>query len=201
MDVLCLDLEGVLIPEIWVGVAERTGIEPLRKTTRDIPVYDELMQLRLDLLTQHRIDFATIQSVIGTLDPLPGAPEFLAWARERFQVAIISDTFYEFANPLMPKLGSPLLLCHRLEVTDGRVSGYRMRQSDPKRQSVKAFKSLRYRVFAAGDSYNDIPMLEEADSAFFYRCPATVAARYPQFPRAENYDELRSLLSEAAATA
>ena len=200
MDVLCLDLEGVLIPEIWVGVAERTGIEALRKTTRDIPVYDELMRLRLELLAQHRIDFATIQSVIGTLHPLPGAAEFLAWARDNFQVAIISDTFYEFANPLMAKLGSPLLLCHRLEVTDGRISGYRIRQPDPKRQSVKAFKSLRYRVFAAGDSYNDIPMLEEADGAFFYRCPAAVAAQYPQFSRADNYAELQALLSEAAAT-
>lgn len=200
MDVLCLDLEGVLIPEIWIGVAERTGIDALRKTTRDIPVYDELMQLRLGLLEQHRIDFATIASVIGTLEPLPGAGDFLNWARARFQVAIISDTFYEFARPLIAQLGSPMLLCHRLEVTDGFVTGYRIRQPDPKRHSVRAFQSLRYRVFAAGDSYNDIPMLEEADAGFFYRCPAAVAQQFPQFPRAENYGELQSLLSGAAAT-
>jgi phosphoserine/homoserine phosphotransferase len=201
MDVLCLDLEGVLIPEIWIGVAERTGIEALRKTTRDIPVYDDLMRLRLGLLAQHQIDFATIQSVIGSMEPLPGAADFLGWARSRFQVAIISDTFYEFATPLMVQLGSPLLLCHRLDVVDGRITGYRIRQPDPKRQSVKAFQSLRYRVLAAGDSYNDIPMLEEADDGFFFRCPSTVAKQFPQFPRAENYDELQLLLAEAASTA
>jgi phosphoserine/homoserine phosphotransferase len=201
MDVLCLDLEGVLIPEIWVGVAERTGIEELRKTTRDIPVYDELMRMRLGILDRHGIDFATIQSVIGTLRPLPGAAGFLEWARTRFQVAIISDTFYEFAQPLMAQLHWPLLLCHRLEVVNGRIAGYRIRQPDPKRQSVKAFQSLQYTVFAVGDSYNDVPMLEQADRSFFYRCPPAIAKQYPQFPLAGTYQALQDLLSAGAAVA
>ena len=201
MDVLCLDLEGVLIPEIWVGVAERTGIESLRKTTRDIPVYDDLMRLRLGILDEHRIDLATIRSVIDTLEPLPGAVQFLEWARSQFQVAIVSDTFYEFAQPMMAKLGWPLLLCHRLEVVKGRIEGYRIRQPDPKRESVKAFQALRYRVIAAGDSYNDIPMLDQADAGFFYRCPPAVAAQFPQFARAETYQALQALLQDSRAAA
>jgi len=199
MNVLCLDLEGVLIPEIWIGVAEHTGIEGLRKTTRDIPVYDELMQMRLKILDEHRIDLETIRGVIDGLQPLPGAAAFLDWARAHFQVAIISDTFYEFAQPLMAKLGWPMLLCHRLEVVGGRIAGYRIRQPDPKRQSVKAFQTLCYRVLAVGDSYNDIPMLEQADEAFFYRCPQTVAAQYPRFPRADSYGALMRLLERRSA--
>ena len=198
MDVLCLDLEGVLIPEIWLGVAELTGIEELRKTTRDIPVYDDLMQLRLSVLREADIDLATIHGVISGLDPLPGAAEFLNWARERFQVAIISDTFYEFAMPLMAKLGYPMLLCHRLQVADGRIVGYRLRQEDPKRQSVRALQALQYRVFAAGDSFNDIPMLEEANRGFFFQAPDNVTTRYPAFPLANDYAELQALLSDAA---
>ncbi len=155
MDVLCLDLEGVLIPEIWQAVAARTGIAPLLQTTRDIPVYDDLMRMRLDVLAEHDVRLVTIQSVIDELEPLPGAPEFLGWARQRFQVVIISDTYYQFAMPMMAKLGWPTLLCHQLEIADDRIVGYRIRQPDPKRQSVRAFKSLRYRVLAAGDSYND----------------------------------------------
>jgi phosphoserine / homoserine phosphotransferase len=201
MDVLCLDLEGVLIPEIWIAVAERTGIESLRKTTRDVPVYDDLMRLRLGILAEHRIGLATIKAAIELLEPLPGAVEFLDWARNRFQVAIVSDTFYEFAHPMMAKLGWPLLLCHRLEVAHGKIEGYRIRQPDPKRQSVKAFQSLRYRVLAVGDSYNDIPMLDEADQGFFYRCPAAVAAEYPQFPCASNYPALQDLLAPKLAVA
>jgi phosphoserine / homoserine phosphotransferase len=199
MDVLCLDLEGVLIPEIWVGVAERTGINELRKTTRDIPVYDELMQMRLGILERNGIDFGTIQEVIATLRPLPGAADFLTWARSRFQVAIISDTFYEFAQPLMAQLDWPLLLCHRLNVVAGRIAGYTIRQPDPKRQSVKAFQSLRYRVLAVGDSYNDIPMLEQSDQGIFYRCPPAVAEQYPQFPGVKSYQALQELLSASAA--
>jgi len=195
MDVLCLDLEGVLIPEIWIGVAERTGIEALRKTTRDVPVYDDLMRMRLKILDERGIDLATIRNVIDTLEPLPGAAKFLAWARANYQVAIISDTFYEFAQPVMAKLGFPMLLCHRLEVVDGRIAGYRIRQPDPKRQSVKAFQALRYRVLAVGDSYNDVPMLDQADRGFFYRCPANVATEFPKFPRAEDYDALQTLLA------
>jgi phosphoserine/homoserine phosphotransferase len=201
MDVLCLDLEGVLIPEIWIGVAERTGIAELRRTTRDIPRYDELMAFRLDILDRHRIDFATIRDVIAGLQPLPGATEFLDWARLRFQVAVISDTFYEFAQPLMAQLGWPMLLCHRLEIVDGRIVGYRLRQTDPKRQAVKAFQSMRYRVSAVGDSFNDIPMLEQADYAYFFRCPENVAAQFPQFARAEDYGSLEALLEAKPASA
>ncbi|HTO58511.1 MAG TPA: bifunctional phosphoserine phosphatase/homoserine phosphotransferase ThrH [Pseudomonadales bacterium] len=197
MDVLCLDLEGVLIPEIWIGVAERTGIDALRKTTRDVPVYDDLMRMRLEILDERGIDLATIRGVIDTLEPLPGAADFLAWARGKYQVAIISDTFYEFAQPMMAKLGFPMLLCHRLEIVDGRIAGYRIRQPDPKRQSVKAFQALRYRVSAVGDSYNDIPMLDQADRGFFFRCPANVATEYPKFPRAENYESLQRLLADS----
>ncbi len=194
MDVLCLDLEGVLIPEIWLAVADKTGIEALRKTTRDIPVYDELMQLRLDVLAENDLPLSLIEQVIDTLEPLPGAVEFLDWARPRFQVAIISDTFYQFAMPLMAKLGFPTLLCHKLVVEQDRIVGYRIRQEDPKRQSVRAFKSLNYRVLAAGDSYNDISMLEEADAGFFYRAPENVLAEYPQYPHAVSYEALQQLL-------
>ncbi len=201
MDVLCLDLEGVLIPEIWVAVAERTGIDSLRKTTRDVPVYDDLMRLRLGILAERHIGLSTIRSAIETLNPLPGAVDFLDWARSRFQVAIVSDTFYEFAQPMMAKLGWPLLLCHRLDVTHDEIRGYRIRQPDPKRQSVKAFQSLSYRVLAVGDSYNDIPMLDQADHGFFYRCPATVAAEYPRFPCTQTYAALQQLLASDLAVA
>ena len=194
MDVLCLDLEGVLIPEVWQAVATATDVEGLQKTTRDIPVYDELMQYRLGLLAEHDITMSTIQAQIDRLDPLPGAAEFLHWARGFFQVAIISDTFYEFAGPLMAKLGHPFLLCHRLDVQNDRITGYRIRQPDPKRCSVQAFKSLNYRVFAAGDSFNDVTMLEEADHGFFYQAPDNVCAQFPQYPRAADYGELQALL-------
>lgn len=197
MDVLCLDLEGVLIPEIWLGVAERTGVDALRKTTRDIPVYDELMRSRLDALAAHDIPMSLIEDVISGLDPLPGAADFLHWARQRFQVAIISDTFYQFAMPLMAKLGWPTLLCHRLVVDDDRIVDYLIRQKDPKRCSVRAFKSLEYRVLAAGDSYNDVSMLEEADAGFFYQAPANVRAEFPQYPAADTYLELETLLESA----
>ncbi|MEQ8860166.1 MAG: bifunctional phosphoserine phosphatase/homoserine phosphotransferase ThrH [Pseudomonadales bacterium] len=197
MNVLCLDLEGVLIPEIWQAVADRTGIDALRKTTRDIPVYDDLMQLRLGVLAQHDLALSTIQDVIDGLEPLAGAPEFLGWARQHFQVAIISDTFYQFAMPLMAKLGWPTLFCHRLEVENDRIVGYRIRQPDPKRRSVQAFKSLNYRVLAAGDSYNDVSMLEEADAGFFFCAPDNVRAEFPQYPHATDYAALRHLLEQA----
>ena len=194
VDVLCLDLEGVLIPEIWQGVAERTGIEALTKTTRDIPVYEDLMQLRLKVLAEHNISMSLIESVIAELEPLPGAREFLEWARQRYQVAIISDTFYQFALPMMRKIGSPMLLCHKLEVVDDRITGYSIRQPDPKRCAVRAFQTLNYRVLAAGDSYNDVSMLDQAEAGFFYRAPANVVSDYPQFPKAESYEELQTLL-------
>jgi len=199
LDVLCLDLEGVLIPEIWQAVAHKTRIETLKKTTRDIPVYDELMQLRLGVLNEHELPMSLIESVIDELEPLPGAGDFLDWARRRFQVAIISDTFYQFAMPFMAKLGWPTLLCHQLEVEDDRIVGYSIRQPDPKRCSVKAFKSLEYRVIAAGDSYNDISMLEEADIGYFFCAPQNVLEEFPQYPHANSYAELQSLLEQATA--
>jgi len=197
VEILCLDLEGVLVPEIWEAVAQKTQIDELLKTTRDIPDYDDLMQLRLKVVAEHDLSMSLIEEVITTLDPLPGAEDFLLWARSRFQIAIISDTFYQFAMPLVAKLGGPLLLCHSLEVENDRIVGYRMRQPDPKRRSVQSFKSLNYRVLAAGDSYNDISMLEEADAGFFYRAPENVRTEFPQFPAAEDYATLQGLLAQA----
>ena len=197
MNVLCLDLEGVLIPEVWLAVAEETGIEALTKTTRDIPVYDDLMQMRLGVLADHDLPLSLIETVIDRLEPLPGAREFLDWARQRFQVAIISDTFYQFAMPFMAKLSWPTLLCHKLVVEDDRITGYRIRQPDPKRCSVRAFRSLEYKILAAGDSYNDVSMLEEADAGFFYRAPDNVRADYPQYAAAEDYAGLQALLEAA----
>ena len=200
MQVVCLDLEGVLVPEIWIKFAEKTGIDALRATTRDIPDYDELMQQRLRLLSEHDLDLTSIHSVISEMTPLPGAKAFLDGLRERFQVIILSDTFYEFANPLMAQLAWPTLFCHRLEVSEaGSVTGYLLRQKDPKRQSVKALKGLNYRVFAAGDSYNDTSMLEEADAGFLFRAPQKVIDEFPQYPVTTEYETLDQFFSEAAS--
>ncbi len=198
LNVLCLDLEGVLVPEVWLAVAERTGIDALRKTTRDIPVYDDLMRMRLEILEERSLTLGAIQDVIAGLEPLPGAADFLAWARKRFQVAILSDTFYEFGMSLMAKLGDPLLLCHRLRVEGDRIVGYRLRQEDPKRQAVRAFHAMRYHVIAAGDSYNDVAMLEEADVGLFFDAPATVVAQYPAFRAVNGYAELTAALEPLA---
>jgi phosphoserine/homoserine phosphotransferase len=197
VNVLCLDLEGVLVPEVWQAVATETGIEELTRTTRDMPVYDELMRYRLEVLDRHDVKYSLIQEVILTLDPLPGAQEFLDWARARFQVAMISDTFYEFGMPIMAKLGWPTLLCHQLEVENDRIVGYQLRQPDPKRCSVRAFQSLKFNVLAAGDSYNDISMLEEADAGFLFSAPINVLAEYPQYPAAADYASLQALLESA----
>lgn len=194
MDVLCLDLEGVLVPEVWQAVAHATEVEGLLKTTRDIPVYEDLMKYRLELLEQHDITLSDVQEQIAKLEPLPGAYEFLQWARLHFQVAIISDTFYEFAAPLMAQLNQPFLLCHKLTVENDRITGFKLRQPDPKRCSVKAFKSLDLRVVAAGDSFNDVSMLEEADLGIFFQAPDNVRELYPQYMLARNYDELRNLI-------
>ena len=194
MDVLCLDLEGVLVPEVWQAVAHATEVEGLLKTTRDIPVYEDLMKYRLELLEQHDITLSDVQEQIAKLEPLPGAYEFLQWARLHFQVAIISDTFYEFAAPLMAQLNQPFLLCHKLTIENDRITGFKLRQPDPKRCSVKAFKSLDLRVVAAGDSFNDVSMLEEADLGIFFQAPDNVRELYPQYTLARNYDELRDLL-------
>jgi phosphoserine/homoserine phosphotransferase len=189
--IVTLDLEGVLVPEIWVAVAESTGIDELRLTTRDEPDYDVLMRGRLDVLERHGLGIADVQQVIAGLEPLPGARGFLDALRERTQVMILSDTFEQFARPLMAQLAWPTLLCHRLEIdADGRIIGYRLRQVDQKRKAVKALRSLDYRVFAAGDSYNDTTMLGAADAGFLFRAPANVRAEFPQFPAMEEYDDL-----------
>ncbi len=195
----CLDLEGVLVPEIWIGFAERTGIEDLKATTRDIPDYDQLMQQRLRLLDEHGLKLQDIQAVITEMAPMAGAVEFLNWLRERFQVVILSDTFYEFSQPLMRQLGWPTLLCHRLEIaTDGRVANYHLRQSDAKRCAVQAFHQLNYRVVAAGDSYNDTTMLAEANAGILFKAPANVIEEFPQFPAVHEYSALQQEFSKAS---
>ncbi|MGQ9425326.1 bifunctional phosphoserine phosphatase/homoserine phosphotransferase ThrH [Gilvimarinus sp. F26214L] len=192
MELACLDLEGVLIPEIWIAFAEHTGIDELRATTRDIPDYDVLMKQRLRTLEEHKLGIEEIQGVIAELTPLDGAREFVDWLRERFQVIILSDTFYEFSQPLMRQLGWPTLFCHRLEIDrGGKVAGYTLRQKDPKRQSVLALKSLYYRIIAAGDSYNDTTMLSEADAGILFKAPDNVIQEFPQFPAVHSYDDLK----------
>ena len=193
MEIACLDLEGVLVPEIWIAFAEKTGIEALKKTTRDEPDYDVLMRYRLDILREHGLGLNEIQEVIATLEPLPGAIEFVDWLRERFQVVILSDTFYEFASPLMKQLGYPTLLCHKLETAeDGTVINYHLRQANPKRQAVVGFKSMYYRTIAAGDSYNDTTMLAEADAGILFHAPENVIAEFPQFPAVQSFADLKS---------
>lgn len=192
MEIACLDLEGVLIPEIWIAFAEKTGIKALQATTRDIPDYDVLMRQRLDILDQHGLGLPEIQEVISGLSPLEGAVDFVDWLRERFQVIILSDTFYEFSQPLMRQLGFPTLLCHQLSVdTAGKVTDYRLRQSNPKRQAVLALKTLYYRVIAAGDSYNDTTMLTEADAGILFSAPDNVIREFPQFPAVHSYADLK----------
>ena len=197
MRIACLDLEGVLVPEIWINVAERTGIDALRMTTRDEPDYDVLMRKRLDILAEHGLGLPDIQSVIGELTPLEGAPDFVDWLRERFQIVILSDTFYEFAAPLMRQLGFPTLFCHKLVIApDGRVSDYRLRMPDQKRRAVEAFHGLNFQVIAAGDSYNDTSMLGAADAGILFRPPDNVIAEFPQFPVTRSYEELRGAFLE-----
>ncbi len=199
MELACLDLEGVLIPEIWIAFAEKTGIDELRATTRDIPDYDVLMKQRLRLLEQHGFGLPDIQEVIATLEPLEGAVEFVNWLRDRFQVVILSDTFYEFAMPLMKKLGYPALFCHKLVVDDnGKVTDYTLRQKDPKRQAVKAFHGLNFRVIAAGDSYNDTTMLAEADAGILFHAPDNVIREFPQFPAVHTYEDLKEEFRKAS---
>jgi len=193
--IVTLDLEGVLVPEIWIAFAEKTGIEQLKLTTRDIPDYDELMTGRLAILNEHGLKLADIQEVIGTLAPLEGAKAFLDELRSITQVVILSDTFLEFAKPLMEQLAWPTIFCHDLEIdAEGRVANYRLRQPDQKRKAVAAFRSLNYRVIAAGDSYNDTTMLGEADTGFLFRSPDNVKAEFLQFRSAEEYDELMGLI-------
>lgn len=199
MELACLDLEGVLIPEIWIAFANKTGIEELKATTRDIPDYDVLMKQRLRILDEHKLGLNEIQEVICTLEPLPGAREFIDWLRERFQVIILSDTFYEFSQPLMRQLGFPTLFCHRLETDEsGRVVDYHLRQKDPKRQSILALQGLYYRIIAAGDSYNDTTMLKEADAGILFKAPGNVIEEFPQFPAVHEYEELKQEFVKAS---
>ncbi|MFN0315888.1 MAG: bifunctional phosphoserine phosphatase/homoserine phosphotransferase ThrH [Burkholderiales bacterium] len=197
--IVTLDMEGVLTPEIWIAVAEKTGIEDLRRTTRDEPDYDKLMRGRLAILDRHGLKLSEIQSVIGTLNPLPGGREFLDELRSFVPVVILSDTFEQFAAPLIRQLGMPTLLCHRLVVQNDRIVGYQLRMPDQKREAVLAFKRLNYHVIAAGDSFNDTAMLIEADAGFLFHAPANVIAQFPQFDAVNEYGELMTLIRGSLA--
>jgi phosphoserine/homoserine phosphotransferase len=190
---LAMDLEGVLVPEIWIGVAERTGIPELRRTTRDEPDYEKLMRYRRDILDAKGIRIDTIQSVIASMGPLPGAREFLDWARERMQVIILSDTFAQFAQPLMRQLGWPTIFCHSLDIeASGRIAGWHLRMPDQKRASVQAFRQIAFRTIAVGDSYNDTTMLSAADRGVLFRPSANVVRDFPQFPVVTDHGQLRT---------
>lgn len=195
--IVTLDVEGVLVPEIWIAVAERTGIEGLRRTTRDEPDYDVLMRYRLDLLAEHGLTLSLIDDVIAGLQPLEGARAFLDELRSETQVVLLSDTFEQFARPLMRQLGWPTVLCHRLVVQDDRIVDYRLRQPDQKQRAVEAFRDLNYRVVAAGDSYNDTTMLGAADAGFLFHAPPNVIAEFPQFPALDTYDDLLAAIRAA----
>lgn len=200
MIVVCLDLEGVLAPEIWVEVASQIGIDELKLTTRDEPDYDKLMRRRLLLLEQNGLRLPDIQRVIEGLGALPGAREFLGHLRARHQVVILSDTYYEFAQPIMRQLEWPMLFCHRLDTDSaGRITGYRLRMQDQKRAAVAALRSLNFGTIAVGDSYNDTSMLQEADAGIFFRPPAQIARQFPQFPVVSNYSELEAAIEQAVA--
>ncbi len=200
MKIACLDLEGVLIPEVWINFAERTGIDELRMTTRDEPDYDVLMKRRLEILAEHRLGLPDIQSVIGGMRPLEGAGDFVDWLRERFQVVILSDTFYQFAAPFMRQLGYPTLFCHNLEIDgNGVVVDYHLRLDDQKRRAVESFRALNFRTIATGDSYNDTSMLSAASAGILFRPPDNVIAEFPQFPVTRTYDELRAAFLAADA--
>jgi|TARA_B110000503_G_scaffold70752_1_gene109929 phosphoserine / homoserine phosphotransferase len=199
VEIACLDLEGVLIPEIWIAFSEKTGINELKRTTRDEPDYDVLMRYRLDILKKNGLGLTEIQGVIETLSPLDGAKDFVSWLRERFQVVILSDTFYEFAQPLMRQLDFPALFCHTLEVDeDNNVVGYALRQANPKRQAIVGFKSMYYRTIAAGDSYNDTTMLAEADVGILFHAPKKVIDEFPQFPAVSDFESLKKEFIKAS---
>jgi phosphoserine/homoserine phosphotransferase len=197
MQIICLDLEGVLIPEIWIAFAEKTGIEALKRTTRDEPDYDTLMRYRLDILNEHQLKLKDIEAVIGTLDPLPGAVEFVEWVSSQTRLVILSDTFTQFAGPLMAKLGHPTLFCHELAVSDsGQITDYCLRMKDHKRKAVEAFKSLNFETFAAGDSYNDLSMIECADHKALFCPPERLIQERPDLSVASNHLELRAFIEK-----
>jgi len=192
MELVCLDLEGVLVPEIWINFAKKVGIKELEATTRDIPDYDVLMTQRLRILREHNLGLPDIQAVIADMGPLPGAAEFVEWVRTHFQLIILSDTFYEFAHPLMRQLGWPTIFCHKLETdSQGIITDYKLRQPDQKREAVKSLHRLNFRVIAAGDSYNDTTMLGEANHGFLFDAPANVIAEFPQFEAVHGYEALK----------
>lgn len=196
MYIVCSDLEGVFVPEVWVNVSKKTGIEELKLTTRDINDYDALMKKRLSILEKYHLNLHDIQHVISSIDPLPGAKEFINWLRSTTQLIIVSDTFVEFADPLMEKLGRPTLFCHHLTVNkEGMITDYNLRQKDGKRKVVEALQSLNYKVIAIGDSYNDISMLKQAETGILYRPPANVTADYPDLPVVNSYSELKRIIS------
>jgi phosphoserine/homoserine phosphotransferase len=199
MIVACLDLEGVLVPEIWIAFAEKTGIEKLRLTTRDIPDYNELMQGRLDILKENNLLLSDIQEVINDISPLPGAKDFLDWLKSKFQVIILSDTFNQFAAPLMAQLDYPTLFCHDLIIDgSGRINNFQLRIPDAKTKAVKAIQGLNLKVIAAGDSYNDTGMLKQADAGILFRAPNNVIEEFPQFPITRDYDGFKKLFIETA---
>lgn len=200
MQIVCLDLEGVLVPEIWIEFANRTGIEALRRTTRDEPDYDKLMKYRLDILREAKLGLPDIQKVIAEMGPMPGAKDFLDQLRQDFQVIILSDTFYEFAMPLMNQLNMPALFCHKLEAdAKGMLVNYHLRMPDQKRAAVKAFKDLNFKVIAAGDSYNDTAMLGEAHAGILFHPPENVIREFPRFPVTLSYTELNDAIRSASA--
>jgi len=199
MEVVCLDLEGVLVPEIWINFAERTGIEALKDTTRDIPDYDVLMKQRLRILDEHNLGMKDIQEVIDDMGPMEGANEFLGWLQANFQVVILSDTFYEFAEPLMRQLDWPTLFCHRLEVNEqGKVANYHLRMKNHKREAVASFQELNFHTIAAGDSYNDTHMLNQADQGILFKAPDNVINEFPQFPVTNSYEELKAEICKSS---
>lgn len=201
MYIVCLDLEGVLVPEVWIGVAERTGIEDLRLTTRDIADYDELMQHRLGILDREGLGIADIQAVIDTLEPMPGALDLVRWIRENHQLIILSDTFYEFAGPLMRKLEWPTLMCHQLVIDDaGRIADYTLRQDNQKEHAVRAFRALNFNTIAAGDSYNDTTMLAAADAGILFKPPQNVIDEFGQYPVVDSHPELQAAIEKAIET-
>lgn len=193
MNIVCLDLEGVLIPEIWIAFAEKTGVEALKRTTRDEPNYDTLMRYRLDILDKEGFTLSDIQEVIGTLDPLPGAREFVQWLVAQTRLVILSDTFSQFAGPLMNKLGNPTLFCHDLVVDrNDRITDYKLRLKDHKRKAVEAFRSLNFETLAAGDSYNDLSMIDCANKGILFCPPQRLVGERPDLPVTLNHDELKA---------
>jgi phosphoserine / homoserine phosphotransferase len=196
MHILCSDLEGVFVPEVWINVADKTGIPELRRTTRDEPDYNLLMRSRMKILDEHGLKLHDIQEVIAQIRPLPGALEFISWVKERTQLIVVSDTFIQFADPLMKQLGRPTLFCHTLVMDEtNRIIDYKLRQPDPKRKTVEALQGLKYQVIAMGDSYNDTSMLKQADAGILFRPPQNVINDFPQFPVVTEYEELKGILS------